>query len=384
MEIASQGILGAQKLRCYNGIMTKNSRSILLLTDIELIVEVKALAANEREATAQLIASLAELDARRLYLGEGYSSLFTYCTQSLHLSEHAAYNRIEAARMARKWPVLLDLLAEGSLTLTTVRLIGPYLTDENHRGLLDAARHRSKRDVEQIVAALHPRPDAAAYVRKLPSPRTADVQTDTSRLPVLSAQVRPVSVSVVAAVDSFKPLSVPSPIAVPPSPAPSHGLVLPLSPERYKVQVTVSRQTHDKLRRAQDLLRHAVPNGDPAEILDRALTLLVEHLERTKLATAKRPRVRGVEATRFRHIPSSVKRAVWRRDAGRCRFMGGEGRCAERGFLEFHHVVPYAEGGLATEQNIQLRCRAHNQHEAAQWFGPISQGLSSDPSSGHH
>ncbi len=62
---------------------------------------------REREATAALIAALGELDARRLYLAEGCSSLFTYCTQVLHLSEHAAYGRIEAARAARKWPVVL-------------------------------------------------------------------------------------------------------------------------------------------------------------------------------------------------------------------------------------------------------------------------------------
>ncbi|HEU4890314.1 MAG TPA: hypothetical protein VFT47_02115 [Vicinamibacterales bacterium] len=68
------------------------------LSDVELIQHVKRLATNERQATAQLVAHLAEMDARRLYLGEGCSSLFTYCTQLLHLSEHAAYGRIEAAR----------------------------------------------------------------------------------------------------------------------------------------------------------------------------------------------------------------------------------------------------------------------------------------------
>jgi 5-methylcytosine-specific restriction endonuclease McrA len=226
VEIASQGILRPQKLRCYNGIVQKISRSLSQLTDAQLIGEVNALAACEREATAHLIASLAELDARRLYLGEGYSSLFTYCTQSLHLSEHAAYNRIEAA-------------------------------------------------------------------------------------------------------------------------------------------------THNKLRRAQDLLRHSVPNGDPAEIFDRALTVLVEQLERAKLAWTTRPRAPRVQVTDSRHIPASVKRAVWARDGGCCAFDGKEGRCAERGFLEFHHVVPYASGGLATVDNIQMRCRAHNQHEADEWFGPL-------------
>ena len=101
------------------------------------------LANDERHATAGLIASLAELDARRLYLAEGYSSLFTYCTQVLHLSEHAAYSRIDAARVARKYPVFLERLAAGDLTLTTIGLLAPHLTSENHLHLIESAGHRS-------------------------------------------------------------------------------------------------------------------------------------------------------------------------------------------------------------------------------------------------
>src|SRR5690554_4855471 len=90
------------------------------LSDTELLAAVAQLAARERDATVALVAHLAELDARRLYLAEGYPSLFAYCTQALHLSEHAAYGRIEAARAARRFPVLLEHLADGSITLTTV------------------------------------------------------------------------------------------------------------------------------------------------------------------------------------------------------------------------------------------------------------------------
>jgi hypothetical protein len=145
--------------------------------------------------------------------------------------------------------------------------------------------------------------------------------------------------------------------------------VIPLAPERYKMQLTVSAETHRKLRRAQDLLRHTIPDGDPAEIFDRALTLLVARLEKTKLSATDRPgRGRSVSPG-SRHIPAAVRRAVWDRDEGRCAFVGAHGRCTERGFLEFHHVVPYADGGLATVENIQLRCRAHNAYEAEEYFG---------------
>jgi len=53
------------------------------LEDDALALEVRRLAQEEREATAQLIAALAECDRRRLYLPAGCASLFTYCTQVL-------------------------------------------------------------------------------------------------------------------------------------------------------------------------------------------------------------------------------------------------------------------------------------------------------------
>jgi hypothetical protein len=108
------------------------------------------------------------MDARRLYLGEGCSSLFTYCTQVLHLSEHAAYRRIEAARAARKFPVILDAVANGDLDLTAVSVIAPHLTPENVHGVIGKATHKTKREVEEIVAALRPLSPVAAASRKLP------------------------------------------------------------------------------------------------------------------------------------------------------------------------------------------------------------------------
>jgi hypothetical protein len=123
------------------------------LSDQELLVEVASLAAAERTATARLVAALAEVDARRLYLGQGYSSLFVYCTRALRLSEHAAYSRIEAARASRRFPALLERLADGDLTLTALCLLAPHLTQANQREVLDRARHRSKREIEEIGAA---------------------------------------------------------------------------------------------------------------------------------------------------------------------------------------------------------------------------------------
>ena len=307
------------------------------------------LAGNERAATVQLVAALAEVDARRLYLGQGCSSLFTYCTQVLRLSEHAAYGRIEAARASRRFPVLLEKMASGELTLTAVCLLAPHLSDANHRDVLTRATHRSKRQVEEIVASLHPRPDAPAIVRKLPG-----------RLIVPDTEKPAAGITVPPSVATTAPAAAPTP--------PDRAVVEPLAPARYKLQVTIDRATHEKLRRVQDLMRHSLPSGDLATILDRALSVLLSELERKKIGISPRTRLRREATPGSRHIPAAVRRSVWQRDGGRCAFSGAYGRCTETGRLEFHHVRPFASGGEPTEDNVELRCRAHNQYEADLFF----------------
>jgi hypothetical protein len=134
------------------------------------------------------------------------------------------------------------------------------------------------------------------------------------------------------------------------------------------MQFTLSGSTYEKLQCAQDLLGHAVPSGDEAEIIDRALTALLEELARKKFADTDRPRASRAGANRWPYVPAQVKREVWIRDAGRCAFIADDGRrCEARRFIEFHHVIPR---GKPTADNIQLRCQAHNAYEADLYFGP--------------
>ena len=139
------------------------------LSPAELTAELSRLARCEREATAALIVHLAEFDRRRLYEGAGYPSLFKYCMAVLHLSEDAVYNRIEVARAARRYPVILEMLASGALSPTTARLLASHLTPENQEALLAAAAGKGKQAVEELLAHRFPRPDVVARVRKVPS-----------------------------------------------------------------------------------------------------------------------------------------------------------------------------------------------------------------------
>lgn len=334
------------------------------LSDRDLLARLQALAGREREAMVELVAHLAALDGRpAVYAAQGYGSLFGYCTRGLLLSEDAACNRIEAARACRRFPLILDRLASGALTLTAVRLLTRHLTVENHQAVLAKARGRSREEIEGLVAELAPRPDVASSIRKLPS-----------------GAPPPLAAPAPAAVSLAGPLpcpAMPLPAVLASTP---RSIVQATAPQRYRVQFTIGTQTHEKLRRLQTLLRREIPDGDPALIFDRAVTLLLEKVEKAKLALVNRtpphrPIRPGTDKAHksgapSRHIPHEVTRAVWRRDGGQCAFLALDGRrCAERAFLELHHVRPYARQGPATLANISLRCRRHNQYEAERAFG---------------
>jgi hypothetical protein len=284
------------------------------LSDDELLSSVKALASAERRATARLIAALAELDRRRLFLGLGYSSLFNYCTQALHLSEHAAYGRIEAVRATNRFPVVLTQLTDGDVTLTTICLLAPLLTDENHEALLAAARHKSRRDNEQLVVATRPKPDAPAVVRKLPSPTSGD-SAGAPAPTKCDSTPSGVPATKLEGADPAARWSAPTR-------PPATAVATPLAPERFKIQFTASREAYEKLLRARALLRHVIPNGDLACVFERALETLLADLERRKLASTNRPRPAREAATGSRHIPAAVRRAVWQRDQRTVRLRG--------------------------------------------------------------
>jgi hypothetical protein len=385
------------------------------LADAELVAHVRSLIRGERAATAEVIAHLAEMDTRDIHLREGYPSLYVYCRDALGLSEWEAYNRIAAAHAARRFPVILEMLGEGVVHLTAVRRLAPHLTPENHLEVLQSARGKGKREVEEIVARLAPRPDVPFSVRRVSSPSACLPATGEDRGDALAGVAGPTGGSaVVADADSLirgaslisdgsrnaacgssadadtglaegSNLSAPNAGLFPPAiPARATSRpaapVMPLSPDRYKLQLTISGETLEMLRLAKDMLGHAVPSGDDAAVVERALRALLTELARKKFADTPAPRSalhedEGRDHTPAmrkpsRTVPAAVRRVVWVRDLGRCAFVGRGGhRCNERRFVEFHHVDPYALGGEATVDGIQLLCRRHNDYEARLYFG---------------
>jgi len=310
------------------------------MSDDRVLEGAEMLARRSNEITAELLAYLIEVDERGLHLREACSSLFAFCVERLHMSEAAAGKRITAARTARRFPRVLEMLAGGEIHLTAINLLAAHLTEENHGELLARARHRSKRDLARLVAEIAPRPDVASQIVALPQP-------------VGQAEAAAVGVG----------LEVRAPERA------RRAVVAPLSPRRYEIRVTVDEETHDKLRKLQDLLAHNVAR-DPAVIVAKAIDVLHERTLARKAAVTKRPQ-RGKPATkRTRHIPAAVRRMVWTRDGARCAFVDGKGRrCSATSGLQFHHIRNWACGARHAADEIELRCHAHNQYQAVLDYG---------------
>jgi hypothetical protein len=367
-----------------------------------LLTDLKALLVTGARTDARIVAHLAELDARRLTLIGGIS-LFEYCTKQLGLSEHEAYFRITAARSARKFPIIFELLERRELHLTAVALLSKYLTHENHFELLAEARGKSKRQLLKMLARRWPKADFTSQVRRLPLEAIAAGPT---------------------------------------------GSLEYLSEFTHRLEVLLSAEQHDKLELARDLMLHANPSGNLSLVLERALDLLIAHEQKRQFGVLTREQGKGAasgskrheteEATadvepvaqaarqeratvgtssaeacvvsgavstdaepkatgrkvkyasppppnlvrtelpmgpglrigRRGHIPNELRRQVLERDGFRCTYTAPDGqRCECTRFLQIHHDHAWAKGGPETLENLRLLCSTHNQLLAELEFG---------------
>jgi hypothetical protein len=311
-----------------------NRESLEGLSDAEVVARLAELVREERRLTAAVLVHLGEVEARRLYAPAACSSMHIYCVRVLGLSEDQAFKRIRAARAMRQYPVVAKAVADGSLHMSGVVLLAPHLTEENAESLVAEASGKSKAEIELVLARRAPRPDVPERLEPVAQQATMEV--------------------------------VPGPVD---REAGGAAKVAPLSPARFALQVTIGEATQQKLLRAQALLRHQVPSGDLAEVLDRALDALLDQVERKKLGKAKAPRPAKASG-RGRYVPRAVRREVVARDGARCSFVSEDGRrCEETAFLEFDHVVPVARGGEASVDGVRVLCRSYNEYEAERILG---------------
>jgi hypothetical protein len=320
--------------------------------------------ASSRRVEAEILRHLGEVDAQGLWADAAYSSLAAYCMGHLGYSEQMAYKRIRVARLSREIPGILQAIAVGRATVCGLCTVASLVTPDNAGDWMAKIAGKTKREIEALAALA--RVEAG---RPAPAPRNT--------LRALPTRPAPAGAS-----------APPAPTLLLPPNSPRGGdspRPTPVVPSEvlHRLSVTLSAATKAKLERAQALLRHAVPNGDPATILDRALDALIAATERRRFGAGARRKAASTltlpatlptgtkERRRSRAIPAAVRRAVFERDGGACAFVDAAGkRCGCTSGVELHHVVPFAMGGAHSEENLRVYCRAHNQRQGERDFGP--------------
>ena len=327
--------------------------SFLHLSHETLLLTSRTLVAGESTKTVEVVAVFAvfaEIDGRKLYARLGYPSMYAFCVAEYGMAEDSAFKRIRAARAARRFPAILDGLADGRLHLSAVVLLAPHLKPENFEELVSAASHKTRAKVERMLADRFPLPDVASRVK--------EVSSCSQAVTVGQLAPGPVGSEATGFGATF-------------ATGPDRPRLKPLGVGRFSVQFTMDEAAHDDPVRAQELMSHQLPSGDVATVFAVALRELNRKLEKQKFAVTSMPRAGAESSEDPRHIPAAVKRAVMDRDGGRCAFVGDNGRrCSSRKFIEFDHMDELALGGRASISRIRLLCRTHNQYEAERRFGP--------------
>jgi HNH endonuclease len=344
----------------------------------DLTKRLAELLSAEHAALADFLVALADFDRERRWLELGHTSLFYFLHRELGLSKGAAFYRKTAAEILQRYPEVVAPLRSGELCLTSVVQLAKVITPENRGEVVARFFHASKQEAKAIAAEL--RPAHAVPHRDAVTALAFGTPSSSARpaapAPRLHLPLAPLTH--VAAVHPGETREPPTPAPVkPPRPAPAPAVAVaerdeaePFTAELRRLHVTVSRRFLEKLAAARDALSHSLPDGGTEAVLEAALDLLLA-VQAKKRGIVKNPRTCPAQPSSDpRHVPAAVRRAVFVRDGGACRWpLASGGVCGSRTRLELDHVVPVALGGKSTISNMRVLCAFHNGLAARQVLG---------------
>ena len=314
-----------RKLRCeLQRLKAKN-----LLGNLDSLNE------QERKLKVKVLLYLREIDRRKLYLEQGYSSMFDFCVKYLKYSESTAVRRIKAERALGRSRRIINMLLSGEMTITGLSKIEPICKPENTEAILEKASGCSCRELDILKA------------RHCPSEPEPE-------------KVRPVFVKTeleIKSNDGGKKFT---------ANAEAASTVLE---EKYRLEFSVSAEVMNKIKRAKSLLSTKYPKGVKLEtLLEELLDNYLEKNDPDRREADNDIKINKLE--RSRHIPRKIKDIVFKRDGGRCSFVGRNGRrCGSAWNLQYDHIVPFRKGGDNSPENLRLLCGRHNRLMAEREYG---------------
>ncbi len=304
--------------------------------DQALVDQLKSKVSSETQSTISVLNYLNEIDRRRLYLKDGYSTLYIYCITELGYSESAASQRTRGARALRSYPEVERLLKERALNLSTLAMLYPVLNPENRDDLLRLACGKSQGEVARLVA-------------KYSDPVIGAIPDRISPIRVIMPRVAP------AGQGKLKS-----------SEQPNSGEPA----DKHRIIFAAGNELVSKIESAKRLLSGTYPGGVALEMLfSEALDLLLSKRSPSHRQSRRNNRSEAASIddskdqnpVMRRNIPARVRDEVFLRDRGQCSYIAPNGRrCDATWDLEIDHIKPYSLGGDHSVENLRLLCRAHN------------------------
>ena len=336
------------------------------ISNQKLVTQLKKLVSQEQNFTLKLLPHLVEVERREIYLEKACSTMTNYCVHELGYGESSASRRVRAARVIRDVPEVYELLRSRKITLSAVVQVYGAITPENKDQLIPRIIGRSRTAIEQVLAEYRAPRHVMDQVRPTMVKRIVPVERAQSRATQQGAGTACASElgEITRHCDGlFRPtdeMSTPEPVT------PELTVVME---KMFEIRFAGDEELMELIRFMRSHLSHRFPKG--ASFLELFKYALQYVKEREDLATKKVSDKKNTARTDRRYIPQAVKQKVWKRDGGRCMFVGANGkRCEGEHNLQYdHYPVPYARGGKSTVDNLRLLCAKHNRHTAKKTYG---------------
>jgi hypothetical protein len=282
----------------------------------------------------ELFEILLEVERRQIYLSFDVISLYTYCVELLQLSPSTASDFVTVVRKSLEVEELATAIRSKKTTIYKARKICPVLTDKNTKGWIDLACECPTRIVEKAVAQAKPR-EAIQESMKYVSYDTLEFKLAVSeeweallkRTKDLMSQKHQRAVS---------------------------------SEEALQTLMQSYCEKEDPVRKAEramtQAMKRAVKRAATRSLNQMATSEMTGEVDQSLPASLE-----SSAPSRSRYRISLIEHEVNLRDEGRCTHIEKTGeRCEERRWLEKHHLIPFAEGGEHSAENLVTLCSAHH------------------------